>query len=261
MRGCLDIYSSNPRASHADLLSQHMIPLETKSSSSSSSSSSSTSSSATSSSAVASSSAVSSSHHHHHEEEDTTQALPLHKAYFGGVCSSLIEGPGIYYMGLIDTLQRWTWGKRLELFFKTYCQLKNKFGISAQPPVPYAQRFILMMRQHLNVSLCCLSGLPGLTIQIVDHALHQPKVIPGARRPTVDNRRMRYCVQVLYEDLVLENWESSEQIMGAMCGRIIEEYTRALNQGDHGLDVESAPFLSRRLTRHASRSPYYLMTD
>merc|ERR1711971_572702 len=40
----------------------------------------------------------------------------------GGVRASLIEGPGIYYFGIIDSLQTYTFRKRLETFFKRWIQ-------------------------------------------------------------------------------------------------------------------------------------------
>ncbi len=65
--------------------------------------------------------------------------------------------------GIIDMLQAWTWTKRVERALKMYVRLKDGFGLSAMPPYPYAQRFILMMRSHLDVSLCALRSVPGVT--------------------------------------------------------------------------------------------------
>ena len=39
------------------------------------------------------------------------------------------------------------------VFVQTYFRLMNPYGISARPPLPYAERFALMMLQHLNIPL------------------------------------------------------------------------------------------------------------
>jgi hypothetical protein len=59
----------------------------------------------------------------------------------GGYRALVVDGPGCYYLGLIDILQGWTWKKRFERFFKVYFQFKDGDGISALPPNPYADRF------------------------------------------------------------------------------------------------------------------------
>jgi 1-phosphatidylinositol-4-phosphate 5-kinase len=59
----------------------------------------------------------------------------------GGMRAVVVEGPGIYYLGMIDVLQRWTLGKRLENWFKTRVLLQDVSGISAVPPRLYAARF------------------------------------------------------------------------------------------------------------------------
>jgi 1-phosphatidylinositol-4-phosphate 5-kinase len=94
---------------------------------------------------------------------------PFFQSYDGGLSAAVIEGPGIYFVGIIDMLQRWSWSKRLEAFFKTYFRLLNPYGLSARPPLPYAERFILMLRHHLEVPLCVLRDMPGASIQIIDH--------------------------------------------------------------------------------------------
>lgn len=74
---------------------------------------------------------------------DVLQTLLLtSKDESGGYRALVVDGPGCYYIGLIDILQGWTWKKRIERFFKVYCQFKDGNGISALPPVPYADRFM-----------------------------------------------------------------------------------------------------------------------
>lgn len=51
-----------------------------------------------------------------------TQHNASHNTYAGGVQAQVIEGPGIYYMGIIDALQKYTWKKKLETLIKTYVQ-------------------------------------------------------------------------------------------------------------------------------------------
>lgn len=67
--------------------------------------------------------------------------LPFHTTYRGGLRATVIEGPGIYYMGIIDILQTWTLAKRLESFLKTRVLCRSHAGVSAIPPDAYAERF------------------------------------------------------------------------------------------------------------------------
>lgn len=64
----------------------------------------------------------------------------LKRDLHGGIRAEMVEGPGTYYMGIIDVLQRWTWIKRLERFFKVYVKLLDGEGLSAVSPTPYCQR-------------------------------------------------------------------------------------------------------------------------
>lgn len=59
----------------------------------------------------------------------------------GGLRAAVVEGPGVYYMGVIDILQRWTLKKRVENWFKTRVLCQNLGGVSAVPPDQYASRF------------------------------------------------------------------------------------------------------------------------
>ncbi len=59
----------------------------------------------------------------------------------GGLRAAVVEGPGIYYMGIIDVLQTWTPAKRVENFVKTRMLCRAIGGVSAIPPDEYAQRF------------------------------------------------------------------------------------------------------------------------
>eukprot|EP01084_Bolivina_argentea_P034994 64867_1 len=65
---------------------------------------------------------------------------------YGGVRSALIEGPGIYYFGIIDAIQKYNFKKKLEAFFKVWIQRKNSKGISCVNPQLYRKRFIKYMK-------------------------------------------------------------------------------------------------------------------
>lgn len=65
--------------------------------------------------------------------------------YRGGIESAVIEGPGIYYVGIIDILQEWNLSKKVERFFKTYFMNLEAAGISAIEPSNYQTRFMEKM--------------------------------------------------------------------------------------------------------------------
>lgn len=70
-----------------------------------------------------------------------TSVDPFFRAYRGGLRSTIVEGPGIYYMGIIDVLQTYTIVKRLERWLKIYFACANGRGLSVMPPDEYAARF------------------------------------------------------------------------------------------------------------------------
>ena len=41
------------------------------------------------------------------------------RSYHGGVRPAAVDGPGVYYLGIVDMLQRYTWKKRGETAFKS----------------------------------------------------------------------------------------------------------------------------------------------
>merc|ERR1712228_29831 len=63
------------------------------------------------------------------------------------VNANIVEGPGIYYIGIIDMLQKWDSSKKAERFLKTYFRCKNKAGISCVEPVFYRKRFLKKMQE------------------------------------------------------------------------------------------------------------------
>lgn len=59
----------------------------------------------------------------------------------GAMRALLVEGPGSYYIGIIDILQQWNWSKRIERYFKVYIKRLDGDGLSAIQPKQYVQRF------------------------------------------------------------------------------------------------------------------------
>lgn len=57
-------------------------------------------------------------------------ASPIfHQVDEGGVAAAVIQGP-VYHMGMVDFLQVWDFGKKLERFYKVYILRKDPQGIS-----------------------------------------------------------------------------------------------------------------------------------
>ncbi len=59
-----------------------------------------------------------------------TPGLTYFQGEEGGLRAQVIEGPGIYFFGLIDILQEWNTNKKCERFLKTYLRCKPAKGIS-----------------------------------------------------------------------------------------------------------------------------------
>ena len=56
--------------------------------------------------------------------------------------SKIIEGPGVYYIGVIDYLQKYNFKKKLERFWKVVLRCKDGTAISDIPPLQYRDRII-----------------------------------------------------------------------------------------------------------------------
>ena len=67
-----------------------------------------------------------------------TSALQSQVCRRSAVC---IEGPTMFYLGVVDILQEWTWKKRLERLAKTYLLSAEPDGLSAAEPKFYLYRF------------------------------------------------------------------------------------------------------------------------
>ncbi|GMF16819.1 unnamed protein product [Phytophthora fragariaefolia] len=74
-----------------------------------------------------------------------------------GYQACVVVGPDYYTLGVVDMLQTWTWGKRMERLWKTLVLRHDRLGISAAPPRLYAQRFQRKMRDILMVSSASVS--------------------------------------------------------------------------------------------------------
>lgn len=60
----------------------------------------------------------------------------------GGMHAAVVEGPGTYYMAIIDILQEWNWSKKLERLVKIYLKWEDPDGLSAMNPQDYVERFM-----------------------------------------------------------------------------------------------------------------------
>ena len=99
----------------------------------------------------------------------TTQDPPsLFTAYRGGLRATVVEGPGVYYLGIIDVLQTWTLEKRVENWFKSRVLCQDTSGLSAVAPPYYAKRF----RERVLAQL-----IEGYLLQ-----QHQQQFVEGGRR-------------------------------------------------------------------------------
>jgi len=84
------------------------------------------------------------------ESESDSDGLPrgrsntklLEKALHQGFAVQKVEGPSIYFMGVIDILQDYNWHKRLETWFKVNIKGSDPYGLSCVHPVDYKDRFI-----------------------------------------------------------------------------------------------------------------------
>ena len=66
--------------------------------------------------------------------------------YAGGVRAQVIEGPGIYYMGIIDILQKYNLRKKFEHYCKKIILRKDGKGISCVEPQYYQMRYMNYMK-------------------------------------------------------------------------------------------------------------------
>jgi hypothetical protein len=60
----------------------------------------------------------------------------------GGIGAVFVEGPAVFYIGIIDMLQEYDVMKRIERAWKTRCRGLPSDGISVMAPISYRQRFL-----------------------------------------------------------------------------------------------------------------------
>ncbi|KAJ1432976.1 hypothetical protein B484DRAFT_429674 [Ochromonadaceae sp. CCMP2298] len=65
----------------------------------------------------------------------------FHRDKDGGMRARAVEGPGTYYVGIIDILQEWNFAKQMERFLKVYFKGYEGDGLSAIEPMQYSERF------------------------------------------------------------------------------------------------------------------------
>lgn len=71
----------------------------------------------------------------------------------GGLRPICVEGAATYYVGMIDLLQRWDIGKKVEYWFKTLVLGWDKEGVSAIDPQKYCSRFVNRVTKKLFVGI------------------------------------------------------------------------------------------------------------
>ena len=64
-----------------------------------------------------------------------------HSSFRKRMQARIVEGPGMYYFGIIDILQEFNFYKRMERFVKVYLKFEDPDGLSAIEPNSYASRF------------------------------------------------------------------------------------------------------------------------
>ena len=68
----------------------------------------------------------------------------IFRSHMGGVRAAVVEGPGVYYMGIIDVLQRYTLKKRFERWIKVLLMRDGKGA-------PFRDELCVCVR----VCVCC----------------------------------------------------------------------------------------------------------
>jgi len=82
------------------------------------------------------------------------QCVQLQLPKWRTTTAKFVEGPGIYYLGIIDTLEHWRLIKKAEHWSKRIFKCYNKNMMSAVPPKEYCKRFILMVAHRLMIEDC-----------------------------------------------------------------------------------------------------------
>ena len=84
--------------------------------------------------------------------------------------SSVIQGPGLVFIGIIDYLQKYTLLKKLERIWKVIFRCKDRNGISDLPPDNYKNRIMeRVIGKVLAFLTPLLSALPRRPRAILRH--------------------------------------------------------------------------------------------
>merc|ERR1719233_557980 len=70
--------------------------------------------------------------------------------YKGGVMAKVTEGPGIYYLGIIDMLQKWSWETWMRRWLRIIFKREDPKGISPIEPKAYQKRFMDKMEEIIQ---------------------------------------------------------------------------------------------------------------
>ena len=97
----------------------------------------------------------------------------------GAFHAATVEGPGSYFMGIIDILQEWIFEKKMERFLKTYVRREDPDGLSAIRPDLYQER---CMQRAVNE---VFEGLDEDVSSSVQHSAVPENV---AKKSRVDRR-------------------------------------------------------------------------
>ena len=89
-----------------------------------------------------------------HGENSNSPLLDLmEEELTGGYLARSVIAPGVYYMGAVDILQKWTVMKRIERLYKIYILGKPGAGLSCMAPEPYKVRFQHKVSQIIEHSI------------------------------------------------------------------------------------------------------------
>ncbi len=75
---------------------------------------------------------------------ESVVVMPTYKAYS-------VSGPALYYFGIVDFLQDWTFHKKVERAVKIYALRKDPEGLSVMEPFSYKSRFQKKMEQIFDL--------------------------------------------------------------------------------------------------------------
>jgi hypothetical protein len=103
------------------------------------------------------------------------------------VCARLfLPGPAVFYIGIIDILQKYDYTKKIERWYKTTLRGQSKDGISAMPSDMYRQRFLNKLRDIIEPV-----GPEWHESQTSNPALavrESPRSFPSVPTPVFNNR-------------------------------------------------------------------------